>query len=297
MPITHSFKILMCNLKLTIKVALYILIVLVVFISIVTAIVMPLLEEIIQLINETNINPAEFLNHPFHTTRTEFIQPIWEIIRNEVGVGRFIGLSLLTIFLLSFVVNLVKLPVTKIIYGKMSTSYEDSFIRTFISLLGKSVIYSLFASMVTTAIISLFAVVSYYSLFWLIQVRYIIFIPIILLAYMLLVSLVKSIFAFILPAICSENCNLKKGLKKSFKGILKKFSKNFLCNLASFFIFASIISTTALPSFGLIPIIMISVYIVFGTTLNNILFFTYNKKKYYTDNSGDTYEPGNKFEK
>ena len=191
------------------------------------------------------------------------------------------GLMLLVYFLFVFFINLTKLPATKVVYNKMSQSYNERFYHALFSSLPKSLLFSLIYSLISVVldfiiitfcvliVIGLNSIIGFFSL------------TVSAFVGLILLTLKQSIFSLWTPTMVSEESNAFKALKTSFPKSIKNLKTAFVPHFFGLVVMFAIVTSTALFTVGLLPILLMPIYIVFINTANTVTYFTTNNKKFY----------------
>ena len=285
----------MCNTKLIFKLALVLLVLAVLFFAIFFAIIDPLVDKIHDIVVTTEIDADAFINHPFVT----FKEQIWDKCVNDlkgIDLGATIGYLLLTYFFLRFFALIPQLPVTKVLYNKMTTGYDVGLFNSLVATGFQNLLLSFILALIMT-VLNIGLLVGFCALAYVcINGKTYVLLPFIILLYIALLAVKTCLFSQWMPEICaSEVKNIFVGIKNALRGTFVKFRKNFLCFFTLDLIWFALVAATAIPSLGVIPLVSIPVFIVLRATLSLTLNFSYHKQKYFIDNGTTIYTPTKKF--
>ena len=294
MPINHSFSILMCNIKLVIKLTLLITIIGLIIYALLSSVITPFAHGIYGVISTSEIDANQLLAHPIITIKTQILDRCVAYIKNTQW-RHSLAYVCLIFFAYRLLITVTQLPVTKVLYNKMQSGYDiglfHAFIATGFQNLLLSVIYSIVYFLTDVGLFLGFGSLLLLSL----NSNYI-FIPLIIIAYVCVSSARTCIMSQWMPEICaSQSKNIFIGLKVSFKCAFKRFFKNFMCFTTLNFVKFTIIASTLLTTFGVIPLISIPVFIVLSCALSLTLNFSYHQQKYFIDNGSTVYNPSKLF--
>lgn len=293
MPIRNSFYVLMSNFKLVYKLLFFILIILLIAVAITFSIVNPIFEEYYDFLRDQfEYHTEEMIRHPIKT-----IQSFFNIFLEYIDVNsslintKLLNLSLLFIGLRFFVV-LPILPVTSVLYSKMTTNFDKGLFNSFVSILPQCLLYTLISSVVLGLVdLGLIVVLALLSV-QLIKLLGFIALPVSLALAIGVFSLRMTLFCQWLPEICQNNGKkIFSAFKASIKPTFKQFSKNFICITVVNTLSVAIIMTTFIPTAGLIPMLLIPTFMVLYQSLYLALNFSYRKQKYFIDNGVTVYDP------
>lgn len=291
MPINHSFSILMCNIKLVLKLTILILIIGLLIFALIASAIMPIVKDFSSIIRNSDIDADMLVNHPIQTIRTEIIDECMNYLKNTNWETTLIYIILL-LYALGFLFTVTKLPVTKVLYNKMISGYDIGLLHAFISTGFQNLLLSLILSIISFAISAGLFIGTWSLVMLCFDADLLILIPFIIILWLAALSVRSCFFSQWMPEICaSQSKNIFDGLKIGIKGSVKRFSKNFLCYFTINFILFAVIVSTIILSFGAIPLICIPVYIVLACALSLTLNFSYHQQKYFIDNGGTVYTP------
>ncbi|MGN0768071.1 MAG: hypothetical protein ACI4M8_01830 [Christensenellales bacterium] len=291
MPLNHTFSLTMCNTKLIIKLAFMTAILVLIAFAVLSTTVMPVIRDLVEIISSTNVRPEDFINHPFVTLRTQIIDKCVAYLRQS-DWRSMIGIIVAVYCCVRFFLTIPQLPLTKVIYSKMSTGYDIGLFNAFVSTGFQNLLLSLILSLVTSAI-NLGLLTGFMSLIGVsFRANAYVAIPFIIILFIAAYSAKSCLLSQWLPEICSSQTkNIFIGMKNAVKGTFVKFRKNFLCYFTLNVIWVAIFTATFVPSFGAIPLIGIPVFMVMRAILSVTLNFSYHRKKYFVDNGTTVYTP------
>lgn len=297
MPIKNSISILFSNFKLVYKLLLLMVIIVLIATAIVFAILGPVFEGYFEQVRNSMTanfehNFQSMIAHPILTIQTILRMFTIYFTENSHFVNLRIIYSALIIIFARFLLSLSLVPVNKIMYSKMTTNFDEGLLNAFISTLPQSFFYSLITSIVLGIIDFALAFGLIYFAVWFIQAIGLLAFPITLALAITIYTLRITFLSQWLPEMAkSEDKNIFRSLKKSFTPLFKNFKKNFICMSVSIIIFVGLSLATLVPTFGLIPALLLPTFIVYYITLNITLNFSYYCQKYYTDNGVTIYNP------
>lgn len=293
MQFKHSLSIFGVNLALSYKVLILIFIVVIIASALFVSIFNPLIAGIKEALELEGItlSATEILNEPVEqltkiwNTATEFLSDNYALL-----VSRFLFLALLMVFA-RFFISLAFLPISKILYDKMTTGYSGGLFQSLVATLPQTIAYAFFSSL----IYSLLDIGIFFLSLWLLLFLYKIIKVSALLPtftiFLLLFTARIALFSHWLPIVCDGTKNIFKALSQSFKSSLKSFGTYFPMALTMTIVYASIIITFLLTTFGLLPIVTFPMYMIFICIFNNVSYFNFKKRKYYTDEGITVYTP------
>lgn len=291
MPLNHSLSITMCNIKLVLRLALILLVFGLIVFAAVTAILNPILGGLVDIVKQTNVDPDALINHPFITIRSQFIDPFVSYLKT-VNLGATIAYIVLSYFVVNFFIFLTILPVSKVLYNKMTSGYDIGLFNAFVS--------TGFQNLLLTLILALFNVVvtiglsvGVGALFVVcIRAKIYILLPFFVLLFIAALSAKTCLFAQWFPEICaSQQKNIFIGIKNALRGTFKKFRKNFLCFFTVNTVWVTVVAVTLLPTIGAVPLITLPFFLVLESTLGLTLNFSFHQKKYFVNNGETIYNP------
>ncbi len=297
MPIRNSFYVLMCNFKLVYKLLFFILIIILVAVALTFSIVRPIFDGYYDFLREQfEYHAEEMIRHPIKT-----IQSFFAIFLEYFDINSaFINLKLLKLaFLfigLRFFVMLPMMPVASVIYSKMTTNFDKGLFNSFVSSLPQCLLYTLITSIIIGLIdLGLLALVALTTV-QLVKLIGITALPLSLALCIALFSLRMALLCQWMPEICQNNGKkIFSAFKTSLKPTFKQFSKNYICITVVNTLSVVAISTTLVPTAGLVPILLVPTLIVLYQSLYLTLNFSYRKQKYFIDNGVTVYDPNKIF--
>ena len=297
MPIYHSFSILFCNFKLVAKLLLFIFVIFLVAASILIGILNPVLDNFFEeLQQEIPIDGDYFFKHPILSLQI-ILDYFTDFLENNPAL---VATRLVYIWLLvtgfKFFVSLPLLPVTKILHSKMTTGFDMGFLNATISTVKENLLFCLVSAIVLgIADLLIFAAMTYVFI-GLAKLIGILSLPVSFLITLVIYSLRITLLCQWLPEMCaSSSKNIFKALKHSFKPVFRNFRKNFICVFVILVTVSSVVLSTVLPTFGLVPILMIPTYIVLYCSLCLTLSCSFYHQKYFIDNGVTIYNPVKKY--
>jgi hypothetical protein len=287
----------MCNFKLVYKLLFFILIIVLITVALTFSIINPIFEEYYDFLRDQfEYHSEEIIRHPIKT-----LQSFFNIFLDYIDVNSsLINLKLLNLSMLfiglRFFVMLPTMPVTSVLYSKMTTNFDKGLFNSFISTLPQCLLYTLISSVVLGIVdLGLIVLLSLLSV-QLIKLLGFISLPICLAIAIAVFSLRMTLFCQWLPEICQNNCKkIFSAFKTSIKPTLKQFVKNFICITVVNTLSVIVITTTLIPTAGLVPMLIIPTFMVLYQSLYLALNFSYRKQKYFIDNGVTVYDPTKMF--
>jgi len=261
--------------------------------AIVFSILGPVFNQLFDHVREAFVtSPDEIVRHPILAVQNILKLFTIYFAQNASYINmRLVFVSLIIIFT-RFLINLPLIPINKIMYSKLTTNFDQGLLNAVISTLPISLLYSLLTSVVLGIVDFAIGFGLIFLATWLIQAIGFIALPISLALALFIYTLRFSLLSQWLPEIAKNGeKNIFIALKHSFTPLFKNFEKNFICLSVSTIIFISIILGTIIPTFGLVPVLMLPTFIVFYITLNITLNFSFYRKKYFIDNGVTIYNP------
>lgn len=295
MPINHSFSILMCNIKLVLKLTLLILIIGSIIYAMLSTVITPLAHGLYGIISTSEIDANQFISHPIITIKTQILDKCIDYIESTRW-RHSLGFVCLICFAYRLLITLSQFPVTKVLYNKMQSGYDIGLFHALISTgfqnLLLSFVYGIVVFVTDVGMFFGFGSLLVLSM----NTKNYVFIPLIIILYVCASSARTCLMSQWMPEICaSHSKNIFASLKSSFKCGFKRFSKNFMCFATMNFIKLAIVASTVITTLGAIPLICIPVFIVLSCSLSLTLNFSYHQQKYFIDNGGTIYNPSKLF--
>lgn len=281
----HTLSIFSTNLNLTYKVLIFIFIIFIIASALFVSIFTPLIKDIKEAIEleGVSLSPRDILNDPVAE-----ISKIWSIISDFLSnnyvllLTRFLFLVLLLVFARFFVL-LAFVPISVIIYNKMSAGYSGGLFSSMVATLTQTISFAFFSSIIYS-IIDL--ALAFFSLYVFLVFYKLVNISALMPAFaifLLLFSLRISIFSHWLPKICDGEKNIFKALGLSMKSSIKSLSVHYPIILSMTLVYFAIVTCTLLPTIAIFPIVTLPVYLIILCISHLVSYFNYNNKKYYTD--------------
>jgi hypothetical protein len=192
--------------------------------------------------------------------------------------------SIIVYVIFMFFIQMTNIPITKVLYNKMSQGYDERFHMSLISTLILALKYS-FVNAITGALLDLlifvFGIVLLSLLFPLISIYSI---TIAVFVMLILLSIRISFTIMLPPIMVAEEKKVFKALVLSIKRTPKILNKIFIPVFIVIITTFAICMCTVAVTFGIIPIIIIPTYMVLMSAISLIVYFVDNKRKYYTTN-------------
>lgn len=297
MPIRNSFSILMCNFKLVYKLLFFMLIIVLIGVAIFFSVLSPIFEDYFNEVREDFvIDIEEIIQHPILT-----LQGFLKMFVNYISINsRVINLKLLYLAILIIAVRfflfLPIIPVSKIIYSKMTTNFDQGLFNAFVSSMPQSILFSFITSIIIGSVdIGLFIILVLFTVKML-KLIGLIALPICLGIAIFTYSLRMTLICQWLPEIArNDGKKIFSAFKNSLKPMAERFTKCLICIMVVNTITITLMLSTLLPTAGLVPIVLIPTCMVLYCILYMALNFSYNNQKYFTDNGVMVYDPTKKF--
>lgn len=297
MPISHSFNILMCNFKLVAKLLFFILVIALVATALFASILGPVFREIFTNF-DARVGGADlsFTQNPIKSLNKALPAFVRFMTSHASEVGLRIVQLLALIAGLRFFMTLILVPVSKILHSKMTTGFDMNVLHTLVSSLWQNLLFSLFCSVVITVIDAAILVVLLYFLLGAAQLIGVLALPLTFMLAIFAYSFRMSVVCMWLPEMNNlETKNIFKSFGTALKVAFKAMRKNFICLTVINTITISLILISIVPTFGVLPILLVPSYLVLYTALCNSLSYTYYQKKYFIDNGVTVYQSAKKF--
>lgn len=293
MPIKNSFSVLLCNFKLVGKILFFILIIMLIASAVLMSIASPVLKAYFQKMQEeAPVSADEFLKHPIKSME-RFLDFFIEFTKeNPALVNTRVLFLILTLVISRFLLFLPMLPVTKILHQKMTTGFDAGLTNAFVNTLWQNLLFGLvFSIVIGLADIGILIGLVYLTS-WLMSVIKILALPIGLLLALVIFSFRMTLFCQWLPEYFrNEPKNVFLSLGDGFKTCFKGFGKNYICIFVMTTVGFTLMSVSFLPTFGLMPALLVPTFMVFHSALCLCLNYSYHKHKYFTDNGVTVYNP------
>lgn len=297
MPIKHSFSILFCNFKLVAKLAVFFLIIMIIAGAIMIGIVRPVLNEFFDALrNDVAISAGDFYEHPIKSLQTfaDYFSQFLSNNSSELDV-KLVYLWILVV-VSRFLMILPLMPVTKILYDKMTSGFDMGLLNATVSTIGQNLLYSAVMSLfVGTFDLALMAGMCFLFV-WAVRTAGVIMLPLVLLILLLVYTVRLCLFSHWLPEIfASDSKNIFKAFAVSLKPAFEKFVKNFLCLFFLLIATYTLFATSLIPTVGLVPIFCIPLFVTLYAAMSLTLNFSYHQRKYFIDNGVTVYNPVKKY--
>lgn len=293
MQFKHSLSIFSTNLSLSYKVLLLFFIVFI----IASALFVSLFTPIIKGINEAltlegiTLSAKEILNNPI-----EQLTMIRDTASNYFSnhqaflASRFFFMILVFVFA-RFFVTLALVPVTKFIYDKMTTGYSSGLFQNMIAALPQTLLFALLSSIIYSILdIGIFFLSIYIFIFLFNLINVSALLPAFA-CFILLYTVRSTLFSSWLPLICDSKKNIFALFIDNFKLSLKSFSIHFPMALTMTIIYATIITTSTLSTFAVLPIATFPMFTVLMCIFNLVCYFKLMDRKYYIDDGITVFDP------
>lgn len=293
MEFKHSLSIFSSNLVLSYKLLLLIFVVFIIAAVLFVSIFNPLfdgLQDALE-IEGLSLSFTEVIQDPINN-----ISAIWRTATDYISdntsliVSRFVFLSLLIMFA-RFFGSLALIPATKMLHNKMTSGYSDGLFASFVASLPQTLLFALVSSIIFTIIdLGLFflAMLLFFSLYKIFKVSALFITLALLLAAF---SIRTSLFSQWMPVMVDSDKNIFKALPDAIKLGAKTFGTHYPMALTINIVFTAIIMTCTIPTFGVLPIVALPMYISMHCICALTTYFNHHDRKYYTDNGLTVYTP------
>ena len=291
MPLNHSFTITMCNTKLIMKLALLMLLLALIVSALLFAVLNPVFVHLKEIVNVTEVDATEFINHPILTIKSVFVDQFIAYFKT-IDTGALITYVILLYILVRFFIFLPQLPVTKVLYSKMTTGYDVGLLNAFIAMGLQNLLLSFLLALVAS-VIEIGVYIGIATLCYLcVKGAVYILLPFLIILGLAAMSAKTCLYLQFFPEICASDAkNIFVGIRKSLKGTFMRFRKNFLCTFTLNVALLGVIAATVLPTFGAMLLLLIPAYTVFLSTLSLTLNFSFHGQKYFVNNGETVYTP------
>jgi hypothetical protein len=266
------------------KTLLYTIVLTALFIAVLTSIVTPLINEIfvqVDIIEQLKIPIDHWLRGEI-TSSGELFRAIRHAISFKPDATGMVLVNVIILYvLLMFFMHMTNIPITNVLFNKMSQGYNERFHMSLIASLPKSIVYS-FITAVTGSIIDLLIFFGCMSLLSALYTVFNIFTLTITIAIILiLVAGRVTLFSQWAPIIICENKKVLPSLLEAIKSMRSVFVLAYPSILLAMIIFFAIFMTTIAVTFAIVPIIVIPAYIVLLQCIGLTSYFTSKNRKYY----------------
>jgi|AGTN01.1.fsa_nt_gi hypothetical protein len=280
-----SFSIFSNNVGLLFKLLIYCFVLLLLCLAVIIAVFRPIISSVfssMDLANRLKEALNLWLNGGASTSFRGFISSITGLVRGS-DVWSLIVSFVIVLALFKFFLALTYIPVTRILYGKMSENFSEKFYQALVSSLGKSLYFALIYLLITLPV-DLAVIVSGYYLFKLLYPAFSILALTVAISYALVFLSVKNaLLSQWVPIFVAENLSVNASLRKSFAASVKCFRRTFPPILLLVILIYSILMSTAVITFAILPILSVPAYLLFLSSFNLTAYFISNDKKFYVD--------------
>ena len=282
----HAISLTINNTNLIAKVFIFTAIMMLVCVAIFVAISNPILEAL-----ETEFDFFERLKGSF----TDYINGVpnaFDIIsaqinffmtQNVAKISFTIVAYVLLFFLFKYFTIFAIAPATFVIYNQMASNYKLGYINAMVSMLGKTALISLIHALITTPVDLIILVGCILLASWLAEGISIFGIIIGLTLMLTLLALRVSATSGWIPTMVCENKKVGVSIKKSFKNIKEQITRTYSSYLFIVFITFAICMSTAIVTFGVVPMFFYPIAIISMASIALVNYFTVNKQKFYVD--------------
>lgn len=282
----HSLSLTVSNINLVFKVLVYALIIIVIGSALVVTIVSPILEAL----GET-INVADYIDH-FVEDFLRGDNAVFDRIINTVDsftathpddVLKVSILGVLIFLVAKLLIALIVCPVAFILNSKMATNFQEGFFHSVMVIGWKGVLMGLVYTLISYPIDLGIVALAFFLGKWMVQGIGIFGMLFALSLGLVLITLRMSVMGQLVPTLINENIKFNLQFKRGFKLGIKLMSKTFPAILTLNLVAFGIISVTLIPTFLIIPTVMVPIILVGYTAIHLIAYYQYNQKEYYID--------------
>ncbi|MDR0696793.1 MAG: hypothetical protein LBF68_04535 [Christensenellaceae bacterium] len=287
MIIKDSFSVLSINIGLIFKTFIYTFILMIIFFAIMSSVIRPIADMIFidfEFSEQLRLAFDRWLQGEIDSFRALF-KEIMRFVSSESSRTGIVAFNMIVVYVIfMFFIQMTTIPITKVLYNKMSQGYDERFHMSLISTLGLSLAYSTFNAL-TGALVDLIIIVfGIVLLVLLFNVMNIYAITIAIITILILLAIRISFVIMLAPIMITEEKNVFKAFLLSIKRTPKMFSKIFPVILTVILAVFAICMCTVAVTFGIIPIFLVPTYMVLMSSISLIVYFISQKRKYYAVN-------------
>ena len=287
MLLKHSLSLLITNVGIVFKVLIYSFVVFLVGYALLISILEPISVAIGQTLNVQTLIDG-FIKDLASGGTTEIFKNISETVDNFAHnhpdmVVNVSLLSALLLFAVKYFFALIVCPVAYLLNHKMSTNFTEGFFHSLVSVgfkgVGTASLYTLIsAPFDTLVVVGAFFLGKALSL-----AMGIVGVLIAVVSGLLLITVRLTIMGQWVAVIMNENIKFNLQMKRGFMAGFKGFKKTFPAMLTLVLVIFGIITTTALPTAFIIPIVAVPVAIVWFVSIHLVAYFRANDREYYSE--------------
>lgn len=283
----YSFSMLGRNFDLMFKVLIYVFLLLLICVAVLVAIINPIFDSLnsnINLSDRLMQTLSELINSERENVLGELARDIAAVIQSissEIYIAVILIITVL--FITKFFFSLTAVPLGEVIYRRMSSNFSVMFHNVLVASLCRAVLFSLINTAVTLVADILIGTICYYLLILLYPAISAYAIVLTTFLFFLLIASRIALLGQWIPQIVCEKKRVAKAFRDSFKQSVKCFWKVMPVVFAAIVMAFSVLMTTAVLTFGLLPALIVPFLLILMTNLNLVAYFAYNKKKFYVD--------------
>jgi hypothetical protein len=283
----YSITMLGRNFDLVLKVLIYGFVLMLICSALLIAIANPILDALnsnLDFSGRLREILSDFINHENMDVFGQFLQDLNTVV-NDISsqIDIAILLMVLVVFFAKFFFSMIDVPLSEVIYGRMSKNFSMKFRNVLVSSLRKALLYSLVNTTVTLIADSMITVLCFYFMRILYFALGPFAIAIAMLIFFGLLSSRMALFGQWVPQMICEKKSVACAFREAFRFSIKYFWKVMPVIFVVNILFFSVVMTTFLFTFGLLPALSIPFVLIQTATLNLVAYHTFNKKKFYVD--------------
>ena len=295
MPLTHSLNILIYKYGVVFKMIAYYAILLLIFVSIAAGILSPIFSEMYAEIQETGVTVQlhqffdEFLQgdssliETFQAIGVAVNSIIDIVVNNNMAVTK--GLVVIGVFAILYIylVSFANLVCSDVVNNFMNSASRFGFLSNLIYNLGKSALYGLLYLVTYLPATACSVAVTYFVGYGLVKGgAFLLAFPACCMTFLVLQSLVLTVFAGWLPAIVVDKKNVAKALVEGPKSILKDhFGYCWMTMFVTMFLCFIFVMISTFFTFGFGFIIAFPTAVVAVKILELVFYFNAHGYKFY----------------
>ena len=286
MLVRHSLSLTLSNMQLVFKVLLYVLIVCIIGAAVFITIAEPIFSSIGESVNVTE-SLTHFLDGIISGDGSVFdgivnsVNHFAETHPNEIV--DIVGLIIVLFFVMKLLLALVTCPSAYVINNKMATNFTEGFFHSVMMVGWKGVLTALVYTLISTPIDVIIIGGAFFLGRWLVLGIGLFGMIFAIVLALLLLTIRMSIMGQWVAVLINEKLDFslqfKRAFKQGFKYMHKVFPAMLTLNLAIF----GVVTTTLIPTFFIIPVVMMPVALIAFTVIHLITYYMVNERDYYID--------------
>lgn len=291
MNLRHSLSLTVSSVTLVLKVLIYTTVLFLIAFSLFMAITEPIIEsfgEDFDLIAEIEEDLGALAGQSEGGPLKAFVES------NSDDIVRAAVLYVLLFVLIRFGVAFSLIPTAFVFYNKMSTGFNAGFINSTVATGGKAALYALTYTAITVPADIVILVIGYFLTSFLGSAIGVAGLAVAILLTFALGAFRLAMTARWAPEMIAENLKFRRSASGFFNNFDWSYVKEIFPSMLMMLIFVSgIIVTTAVSTFGIIPIVVLPLAFVWYTAISAVGYFNFKKRKYYIDER--VIDPQNRF--